>query len=45
MMRAAASMLKPRSAWPTLLRELIEGLAVENGPLQFDGEQITARAD
>ncbi|GJH34257.1 MBL fold metallo-hydrolase [Paraburkholderia hospita] len=44
-MRAAASMLKPRSAWPTLLRELIEGLAVENGPLQFDGEQITARAD
>ncbi|CAG9237132.1 Beta-lactamase domain protein [Paraburkholderia sabiae] len=44
-MRAAASMLKPRSAWPALLRELVEGLAAENGPLQFDGEQISARAE
>ncbi|MBN3755823.1 MBL fold metallo-hydrolase [Paraburkholderia sp. Tr-20389] len=44
-MRAAASMLKPRSAWSALLRELVEGLAVDNGPLQFDGEQISARAE
>ncbi|HWT34989.1 MAG TPA: MBL fold metallo-hydrolase [Paraburkholderia sp.] len=44
-MRAAASMLKPRSAWPALLRELVEGLAANNGPLQFDGEQISARAE
>ncbi len=44
-MRAAASMLEPRSAWPALLRELVEGLAGKNGPLQFDGEQISARAE
>ncbi|MBP0588755.1 MBL fold metallo-hydrolase [Paraburkholderia sp. LEh10] len=44
-MRAAAAMLKPRSAWPALLRELIEGMAGENGPLRFDGEQISARAE
>jgi glyoxylase-like metal-dependent hydrolase (beta-lactamase superfamily II) len=44
-MRAAASMLEPRSAWPALLRELIEGLAGKDGPLQFDGAQISARAD
>ncbi|SEI52933.1 MBL fold metallo-hydrolase [Paraburkholderia diazotrophica] len=43
-MRAAASMLTPRSAWPALLRELIEGMADENGPLRFDGAQISARA-
>ncbi|MBN3760076.1 MBL fold metallo-hydrolase [Burkholderia sp. Ac-20365] len=43
-MRAAATMLTPRSAWPTLLRELVEGLSGENGPLQFDGEHISARA-
>jgi hypothetical protein len=44
-MRAAASMLTPRQGWPALLRELIEGLAGENGPLRFDGEQIGARAE
>ena len=43
-MRAAATMLRPRSAWPTLLRELVEGLSGENGPLQFDGERISVRA-
>ena len=44
-MRAAAAMLEPRSAWPALLRELIEGLAGKDGPLRFDGAQISARAD
>ncbi|WP_109482838.1 MBL fold metallo-hydrolase [Paraburkholderia sp. C35] len=44
-MRAAATMLEPRSAWPALLRGLIEGLAAQNGPLQFDGTQISARGD
>ncbi|ACC69354.1 MBL fold metallo-hydrolase [Paraburkholderia phymatum] len=44
-MRAAASMLKPRSAWPALLREMVEGLAADSGPLRFDGERISARAE
>jgi glyoxylase-like metal-dependent hydrolase (beta-lactamase superfamily II) len=44
-LRAAASMLKPRSAWPALLRELIEGLALGNGPLRFDGDQVSARIE
>ena len=43
-MRAAASMLKPRSAWPAMLRDMVEGLSDEKGPLQFDGAQINARA-
>jgi glyoxylase-like metal-dependent hydrolase (beta-lactamase superfamily II) len=43
-MRAAATILKPRSQWPTLVRELLEGLSGEDGPLRFDGTQISAYA-
>jgi glyoxylase-like metal-dependent hydrolase (beta-lactamase superfamily II) len=42
-MRAAASMLAPRNAWPTLVRRLVEDLAGEGGPLHIDGECVTAR--
>jgi len=42
-MRAAAAMLKPRDAWPALLRGLIEELASNGGPLTVDGERIDAR--
>jgi len=45
-MRAAAAMLKPRDAWPALLRELIGELAATGGPLSVDGadgSRIVAR--
>lgn len=43
-MHAAASMLKPRGEWPALVKTLVDELAVGNGPLMVDGEQIVARA-
>jgi len=43
-LRAAASMLAPQSAWPALLRRIVEELSREGGPLQIDGERISARA-
>ena len=42
-MRAAASMLKLRSEWPALVRDLVGELAAKNGPLETDGERIVAR--
>jgi len=43
-MRAAAGMLKPRDAWPALLRGMIEELAANGGPLKADGERLIARS-
>ncbi|PRY02966.1 MBL fold metallo-hydrolase [Paraburkholderia sp. BL25I1N1] len=43
-MRAAASMLKPRDEWPALLKAIVEELAARNGPLEVDGARIVARA-
>jgi glyoxylase-like metal-dependent hydrolase (beta-lactamase superfamily II) len=43
-MRAAASMLKPRGEWPALVKEIVEELAARNGPLEVDGERLVARA-
>ncbi|ACD14861.1 MBL fold metallo-hydrolase [Paraburkholderia phytofirmans] len=43
-MRAAASMLKPRGEWPALLKQIVEELATRNGPLEADGARIVARA-
>jgi glyoxylase-like metal-dependent hydrolase (beta-lactamase superfamily II) len=43
-MRAAASMLKPRDEWPALVRGIVEELAGKNGPLEVDGARIVARA-
>lgn len=43
-MRAAATMLKPRGAWPTLVKDIVEELAAKNGPLEVDGERVVARA-
>ena len=43
-MRAAASMLKPRGEWPALVRGIVEELAAKNGPLEVDGARIVARA-
>ncbi|MFM0335074.1 MBL fold metallo-hydrolase [Paraburkholderia fungorum] len=42
-MRAAASMLKPRGEWPRLVHTIVEELAGNNGPLRIDGERIVAR--
>jgi glyoxylase-like metal-dependent hydrolase (beta-lactamase superfamily II) len=42
-MHAAAALLKPREAWPALMRSLVEELASNGGPLSFDGERLTAR--
>ncbi|MFP3563935.1 MBL fold metallo-hydrolase [Paraburkholderia sp. SIMBA_030] len=42
-MRAAASMLKPRGEWPALVQTIVEELAGQNGPLEIDGERIVAR--
>ncbi|MFC0399623.1 MBL fold metallo-hydrolase [Paraburkholderia rhizosphaerae] len=42
-MRAAASMLAPRNTWPKLVRQIIEDLAGEAGPLRIDGERVSAR--
>jgi glyoxylase-like metal-dependent hydrolase (beta-lactamase superfamily II) len=43
-MRAAASMLKPRGEWPALLKQIVEELAARNGPLEVDGARVVARA-
>jgi glyoxylase-like metal-dependent hydrolase (beta-lactamase superfamily II) len=43
-LRAAASILAPQNAWPALLRQIVEELARNGGPLQVDGERISARA-
>jgi glyoxylase-like metal-dependent hydrolase (beta-lactamase superfamily II) len=43
-MRAAASMLKPRGEWRDLLKEIVGELAARNGPLELDGERVVARA-
>jgi glyoxylase-like metal-dependent hydrolase (beta-lactamase superfamily II) len=42
-MRAAASMLKPRGEWPALLKGMIGELAANGGPLEVDGTRILAR--
>jgi glyoxylase-like metal-dependent hydrolase (beta-lactamase superfamily II) len=42
-MRAAASMLKPRDEWPGLIADLVSELAANNGPLQLDGARVIAR--
>jgi glyoxylase-like metal-dependent hydrolase (beta-lactamase superfamily II) len=42
-MHAAANMLKPRAAWPVLMRGLIEELAANGGPIVVDGARILAR--
>ncbi|MFL9927853.1 MBL fold metallo-hydrolase [Paraburkholderia sp. RL18-103-BIB-C] len=42
-MRAAASMLKPRGEWPTLVKDIVGELAAKNGPLEMDGTRIVAR--
>lgn len=42
-MHAAAVMLKPRDAWPAMLRGLIEELAANGGPLIVDDARIVAR--
>jgi glyoxylase-like metal-dependent hydrolase (beta-lactamase superfamily II) len=42
-MRAAATMLKPRDAWPALLRGLVEELAAHGGRLSVDGTRLVAR--
>jgi glyoxylase-like metal-dependent hydrolase (beta-lactamase superfamily II) len=42
-MRAAASILKPRAQWPGLLQGIVEELAATNGPLEISGSQIVAR--
>ncbi|WP_454871376.1 MBL fold metallo-hydrolase [Paraburkholderia xenovorans] len=43
-MRAAATMLKPRGEWPALVKNIVEELAARNGPLELDGERVVARA-
>ncbi|HZZ09329.1 MAG TPA: MBL fold metallo-hydrolase [Paraburkholderia sp.] len=42
-LRAAATMLAPRSAWHALVQGIVEELAAKNGPVQFDGQLLTAR--
>ncbi|CAB3802467.1 MBL fold metallo-hydrolase [Paraburkholderia fynbosensis] len=42
-MRAAASMLKPRHEWPALVKDIVGELAAKNGPLETDGMRIVAR--
>ncbi|MFM0722236.1 MBL fold metallo-hydrolase [Paraburkholderia strydomiana] len=42
-MRAAASMLKPRSEWPALVKDIVGELAAKNGSLETDGTRIIAR--
>ncbi|MFL9963273.1 MBL fold metallo-hydrolase [Paraburkholderia sediminicola] len=42
-MRAAASMLKPRGQWPALVKDIVGELAAKNGPLEMDGTRIVAR--
>jgi glyoxylase-like metal-dependent hydrolase (beta-lactamase superfamily II) len=43
-MRAAAAILAPREAWPALMRQIVGELAGGKGPLQIDGERVSARA-
>ena len=43
-MRAAASILKPRGEWPALVKDIVGELAAKNGPLEVAGERIVARA-
>jgi glyoxylase-like metal-dependent hydrolase (beta-lactamase superfamily II) len=42
-MRAAASMLKPRGEWRALLTDIVGELAANTGPLEVDGTRIVAR--
>ena len=42
-MRAAASMLKPRDEWPALIADIVGELAAKNGPLEIDGARVVAR--
>lgn len=42
-MRAAASMLKPRNEWPALIAAIAGELAAKNGPLEIDGARVVAR--
>ncbi|CAE6780009.1 Hydroxyacylglutathione hydrolase [Paraburkholderia aspalathi] len=42
-MRAAATMLKPRGEWSTLVHAIVEELAAKTGPLEIDGQRIIAR--
>jgi len=42
-MRAAATMLKPRGEWSTLVHTIVEELAAKSGPLEIDGQRIIAR--
>ncbi|WP_233827959.1 MBL fold metallo-hydrolase [Paraburkholderia sp. ZP32-5] len=42
-MRAAASMLKPRDEWRALLTDMVRELAANQGPLEVDGTRIVAR--
>jgi glyoxylase-like metal-dependent hydrolase (beta-lactamase superfamily II) len=42
-MRAAASMLKPRDEWPGLIADIVGELAAKNGPLKIDGARVIAR--
>jgi glyoxylase-like metal-dependent hydrolase (beta-lactamase superfamily II) len=42
-MRAAASMLKPRNEWRALLTDLVRESAANQGPLEMDGTRIVAR--
>ncbi|OLL33385.1 MBL fold metallo-hydrolase [Burkholderia sp. SRS-W-2-2016] len=42
-LRAAASMLKPRDQWPALLEGIVKELATPGGPLDVDGTRILAR--
>ncbi|NKJ50768.1 MBL fold metallo-hydrolase [Burkholderia sp. SG-MS1] len=42
-MRAAASMLKPRREWPALVKDIVAELGAKNGPLETDGRRIIAR--
>ncbi|MCC8397409.1 MBL fold metallo-hydrolase [Paraburkholderia sp. MMS20-SJTR3] len=42
-LRAAASMLKPRDQWPALLEGIVKELATPAGPLDVDGARILAR--
>jgi glyoxylase-like metal-dependent hydrolase (beta-lactamase superfamily II) len=42
-MRAAASMLKPRDEWPALIADIVGELAAKNGPLKIDGARVIAR--
>jgi glyoxylase-like metal-dependent hydrolase (beta-lactamase superfamily II) len=42
-MRAAASILKPRDEWPALIADIVGELAAKNGPLEMEGARVIAR--